>query len=118
MHAFQGEGKTDQQDGHLLAQSTIKSYLAMDKRDGLIAIAKRLVSDIHVGETRLRWQRGFSDTDKVTRSEGGGTLALSAFHLSSLPNAVARKDLVREMWSSGAELIVCPPFTDAVNDRL
>jgi len=40
------------------------------------------------------------------QNSGSDTLALSAFMLSALPTAQARKVLVKEMWESGAEIMV------------
>jgi len=60
--------------------------------------------DIHfVG---VSWQRGFHENDKIRRTEASDTLGITAFTLSSLPNAVARKALVKEMWESGANVMV------------
>lgn len=42
----------------------------------------------------------------MNRTQGSDTLALSAFMLSALPTAQARKILVKEMWESGAEVMV------------
>jgi hypothetical protein len=42
----------------------------------------------------------------MNRTQGGDALALSAFMLSALPTAQARKVLVKEMWESGAEVMV------------
>lgn len=61
---------------------------------------------IDLGETKTWWHRALADSERIRRSEGSDALALSAFHLSSLPNAVARKELVKTMWSSGAGVIV------------
>lgn len=52
------------------------------------------------------WQRAFDEEDRIARSTGHGTLALSAFMLSSLTSPMARKNLVKEMWESGAHTIV------------
>lgn len=62
---------------------------------------------VDVGRTSLTWQRGYTDTDRVPRTDGGDVLALSAFVLSSIPTPLARRDLVKEMWNSGANVIVC-----------
>lgn len=42
----------------------------------------------------------------MNRTQGKDTIALSAFMLSALPTDQARKVLVKEMWESGAEMIV------------
>lgn len=64
---------------------------------------------------KIKWSKGLSDGDYASSSEGQ-TLALSAFHLSSLPTAVARKELIKQMWDSGANVIVSldPYFTLAM----
>ena len=59
-----------------------------------------------MGRLSLVWQKSFQDDDKIRRSEGHDTIALSAFMLTSLPTAVARKALVKEMWESGAHVMV------------
>jgi len=52
------------------------------------------------------WQKTWHEDDKMNRLKGKNVLALSAFMLSALPNAQARKVLVKEMWESGAEVMV------------
>jgi hypothetical protein len=42
----------------------------------------------------------------MNRTQGGDTIALSAFMLSALPAGQARKALVKEMWESGAGVMV------------
>lgn len=42
----------------------------------------------------------------MSRDVGHNALAISAFHLSSLPTALARKQMVKEMWESGAHTLV------------
>ncbi|KAI0931449.1 hypothetical protein AcV7_001174 [Taiwanofungus camphoratus] len=89
-----------------ISQSTVLNYLGIDKRDGLVSIGKRLVQDVDLGGLTVSWKKSFRDDDKIRRSEGGDVLALSAFLLSSLPTPLARKALVKEMWDSGAGIIV------------
>lgn len=55
----------------------------------------------------MQWQKSFKTDDRVPRSEGQKTLALSAFMLTSQPTPLARKAMVMEMWESGAHTIVC-----------
>jgi ribosomal protein RSM22 (predicted rRNA methylase) len=61
---------------------------------------------VKLGRASLTWQKTFQDNDKIRRTDGRDVLALSAFSLSSLPTALARKTLVKEIWSSGAHTIV------------
>jgi hypothetical protein len=64
------------------------------------------IPDIDLGSLSVSWQRSFRDDDKIRRSEGQDTVALSAFMLTSLPTTIARKALVKEMWESGAHVMV------------
>ena len=61
---------------------------------------------VELGPWSARWQRSFQDDDKIRRIEGKNVIALSAFMLSSLPTVLSRKALVKEMWESGAEMMV------------
>lgn len=63
-------------------------------------------ADIDLGSLSPSWQKSFHDSDRVRRVEGGDTVALSAFMLSSLPTPLARKTMVKEMWESGADVMV------------
>lgn len=69
----------------------------------------------------ISWRKSFQDSDRIDPSQGGATLALSAFMLSSLSHDHARKNLLREIWESGAGVIVsadvssCPHC--AVSDK-
>ncbi|PSS29720.1 hypothetical protein PHLCEN_2v2868 [Hermanssonia centrifuga] len=89
-----------------ISKSTISTYLGIDKRDGLVKIARRLIQGVDIGSLSASWQKSFHDDNKIRRSDGTGVLALSAFILSSLPTSIARKTLVKEMWESGAEIMV------------
>ncbi|RDB29432.1 Rsm22-cox11 tandem protein 2, mitochondrial [Hypsizygus marmoreus] len=109
LHAFQNrslpENETRVQDSQI-ANSTIATYLGIDKRDGLVAIGKRLFRDLELGNLSISWQKSFKEEDQIRRTEGLDTVALSAFMLTSLPTPLARKTMVKEMWESGANLIV------------
>lgn len=59
------------------------------------------------GLNKVKWSKGLSSSE-LAASREGQTLALSAFHLSSLPNDVSRKELVKQIWDSGADVIVSP----------
>ena len=115
----------------LLSQSQVSSYLGIERREALSSMAKKLLEGelaiatwvelpyaqllMHLGSdlgtTDVRWRRGYIGSEQVSRSENGELLALSAFHLSSLPNPIARKGLIKQMWSSGADVIVSGRFT-------
>jgi hypothetical protein len=96
------------------SNSTLKSYLAIEKREGLKTIGKRILQGAHIGELSVQWQKTFHEDDHAKPADGGRTLAISAFSLSALPNAAARKQLVREMWDSGAETIVRTQFLNCI----
>lgn len=89
-----------------LSTSNIFTYLGIDKRDGLVAIGKRLLRDTDLGALSATWQRSFREDDIIKRTEGHDTLALSAFMLSTLQTPLARKKFVKELWESGAHTIV------------
>lgn len=64
------------------------------------------MSDIKSGDLTVCWRKAFHEDDIVPRDFGQDTIALSAFNLSSQPNNIARKTLVKEMWNSGAHTLV------------
>jgi hypothetical protein len=63
-------------------------------------------SDTPIGDLNVRWQKSFKQEDVIRREDGRDTIALSAFFLTSLPDHVTRKKVVKEMWDSGAHTIV------------
>ncbi|EIW64053.1 mitochondrial 37S ribosomal protein RSM22 [Trametes versicolor FP-101664 SS1] len=108
-HVFQGRagerGPADM-SGFEMAQSSLDSYLGIDKREGLVRIGKRLIKDVEMGSLDVAWRRAFHEDNVLTRADGSDVLAVSAFLLSSIPTPVERKALVTEMWESGAEVMV------------
>ena len=76
-------------------------------------------TDANVGNVGISWQRAFHEEDKSPRNEGGDVLALSAFMLSSLPTSVTRKQMVKEMWESGADTMVSSwPYNPLMHDLM
>jgi hypothetical protein len=133
MHVFQKHSDPEKgisTDDPQLRHSNIITYTGIDKREGLVAIAKRLLRrtyhffriqigppvdlqlsrhctlDVDCGSLSVSWQKTWHEDDKMNRSRGSDTVALSAFMLSALPNGQARRGLVKEMWESGAEVMV------------
>ncbi|EIN14400.1 Rsm22-domain-containing protein [Punctularia strigosozonata HHB-11173 SS5] len=106
LHAFQRSG-ADSSHG-TIAESTISSYLAIEKREGLAAIGKRLLTYSDTGALVALWRRMFQEDDKLSRAEAQGrdVIALSAFAISALKTPLEKKQLVKEMWQSGADVIV------------
>ncbi|KAF8347029.1 mitochondrial small ribosomal subunit Rsm22-domain-containing protein [Amanita rubescens] len=86
-----------------LSDSTILNYTGIEKREGLAFIGERLVDGIDCGKLRIHWQKSFR---KESYSDNKQTIALSAFFLSTLSTPIARKKLVKEIWESGAEVMV------------
>lgn len=68
--------------------------------------------DLELGEMEISWQKTFREENMINRSQGQNTLALSAFLLSSLPTPHMKKALVKQMWESGADVLVGnqPPY--------
>ncbi|KAK7058621.1 37S ribosomal protein S22 [Paramarasmius palmivorus] len=109
LHTFQqniAQDAPDDPEATRSSDSTIESYLAIEKRPGLTTIGKRLLLGVKADNITVSWQKSFHEDDCIPRSIGHDTLALSAFHLSSLPTHLARKQLVKEMWESGAHTMV------------
>ena len=120
LYSFQ-ENAGGEHEPHAMT-SSIKSYLAIDKREGLVGIGKRLVNrmhffyltnsvlnaalDISAKNVDVRWQKSFREEDKLLQEDAEKTVALSAFMLTTLPTPIAQKALVEEMWASGAHTII------------
>ena len=94
-------------DDLVLKGTNIIAYTGIDKRDGLTSIARRLLRDIPLG-TSVTLQKSLRPSDRVRRASnvGLGTVGLSAFLLSTLGHQSLRRELVREMWESGADVLV------------
>jgi ribosomal protein RSM22 (predicted rRNA methylase) len=103
--------------------SSVKSYLGIDKREGLVGIGKRIVNrmyafvllnqscikrclDISTEALEVRWQKSFKAGDKLLHPAAESAIAISAFMLTTLPTSMAQRALVEEMWASGAHTIV------------
>ncbi|KAF5312896.1 hypothetical protein D9619_002736 [Psilocybe cf. subviscida] len=108
VYAFQNKQfKADDDAKHKIAlDTTIKFYKGIDKRAGLVSIGEIIVGNADVGNLKTEWKKSFKETDILLKDDGPTTLALSAFMLSSLPNTVAQKTMVEEMWNSGAHTII------------
>ncbi|KAH7915708.1 mitochondrial small ribosomal subunit Rsm22-domain-containing protein [Hygrophoropsis aurantiaca] len=107
LNCFQNEASTHAADEETrLSTSDITSYLGIDKREGLVSIGKRLLNGIKLGSLSTNWQKTFREDDRLPISEGTNVLAMSAFMLSSLPTSLAKKNLVKEIWESGASTII------------
>ncbi|KAI8981200.1 mitochondrial small ribosomal subunit Rsm22-domain-containing protein [Trametes punicea] len=89
-----------------ISRSSLDSYVGIDKREGLVRIGKRLIRDVPLGQVDVSWQKSFHEDNVVDRADGARVLAISSFLLSSLPTSIERKALVKEMWNSGAEVMI------------
>lgn len=63
--------------------------------------------DVQPGHLSVSWQKGWRSEDGVEPLHGRDCVALSAFLLTTLPDTLARRGLVQEIWDSGANTIVC-----------
>lgn len=94
-----------------LSSTQISSYIAIEKRDGLSSIARRLLRDIPLPSgTQISQHKYLHDSERVPRSSevGLGTIAMSAFLLNTFtgPAAMKRKEVLDEMWESGADVLI------------
>ncbi|KAF7337621.1 3-methyl-2-oxobutanoate hydroxymethyltransferase [Mycena sanguinolenta] len=93
----------------VISNTTVRHYLGIDKREGLVTVGKRLLRDIDAGSLRVSWHKSFREDDAIPRSEGHYTVALSAFQLSSLANNNARKAQIKRNvveWSSCLGIVI------------
>ena len=63
-------------------------------------------SDIPHDNTQISWERIFHHDSYPQPHDGGHTVAISAFFLSTLQTSLKRKRLIKEMRESGAGTIV------------
>ena len=71
--------------------------------------------DIDLGSRTVNWGNRHDQSKQWEHNDKSHTLALSAFYLSSLKTIASKKELVKEMWDSGAEVIVSPtPFVKEI----
>ncbi|KAI4528744.1 Rsm22-domain-containing protein [Schizophyllum commune Loenen D] len=110
MHVFQeklpnGTYDTDLNDLKILS-STISSYTSIEKREGLRMIGKHLLKNMGLSENHVNWQKAYHEEDILPRNERNNAMAMSAFALAAQPNPLARRRVVKQMWESGAELMV------------
>lgn len=110
MHVFQEKlpnGTYDPDVNNVnMSNSTIKSYTSIEKREGLRMIGKRLLRNMELPEDRAVWHKAFHEEDALPRSKRNSAMALSAFALAAQPSPIARRRIVKQMWDSGAELLV------------
>ncbi|KAH8835675.1 mitochondrial small ribosomal subunit Rsm22-domain-containing protein [Flagelloscypha sp. PMI_526] len=78
-----------------IKNTSLESYIGFDKREGLTKVGKELLAGIDLEGKDLSFQ------NLTTRS-----IALSAFFLSSLSRPLDRMKVVKEMWDSGADMMV------------
>ena len=71
--------------------------------------------DIDLGSRTVNWGARRDQSKQWEHNNKSHTLALSAFYLSSLKTIASKKELVKEMWDSGAEVIVSStPFVKEI----
>ncbi|KAI0308079.1 mitochondrial small ribosomal subunit Rsm22-domain-containing protein [Multifurca ochricompacta] len=106
-HAFL-KPPSDENESHqvTLSSTAIVKYVGIEKRDGLVVIARRLLEGIPHDNLDISWQRKFHRDNWPQSYDGSQTIAVSAFFLSTLQTSLQRKALMKEMWESGADIIV------------
>ncbi|KAI6153974.1 mitochondrial small ribosomal subunit Rsm22-domain-containing protein [Pisolithus tinctorius] len=109
LNAFRKD-PTFEEAGSLVSNSSITSYVGIDKREGLVGIGKQLLQRAGSGSLSVTWRKAFHESDRVDRADGQNTVALSAFMLSSLPSQLSKKQMVKDMWESGAHTIILVDF--------
>ncbi|KAF9486377.1 Rsm22-domain-containing protein [Pholiota conissans] len=103
LYAFQKEMGPENQTA---LASNIKTYVGIDKREGLVAIGEKLVANTPTDGIDITWTKSFKPEHQVPVEDGPKTLALSAFLLTSLDTSVAQKIIIQQMWNSGADTII------------
>ncbi|XP_006454221.1 hypothetical protein AGABI2DRAFT_182202 [Agaricus bisporus var. bisporus H97] len=107
LYSFQSpSGVQNPMDNLRIADATVKSYIAIEKRNGLSEIGRRLLHGIQPEHLSINWQKGWSSEENMNPLHAGNSVALSAFLLTTLPDNLSRKNLVQEIWESGANTIV------------
>ncbi|GAW06584.1 Rsm22-domain-containing protein [Lentinula edodes] len=77
-HTFQqGVDVSQDMEGLKISDTSLQTYIAIDKRDGLVTIGKRLLRDLEKDTLTVIWQRAFHDDNKMARSLGEDTIALN-----------------------------------------
>ena len=61
-----------------------------------------------MGDLSVSWRKSFTEEDGQRQFDGESTVALSAFMLTRLATPLERKALVKQMWESGAHVMVKP----------
>lgn len=109
LYAFQKPTDNYVDMGELQAsESTLKNYVGIEKRVGLVAIGNHLLKGLPLpDDLSVEHRKSIQEVDYQPREDGSKTLALSAFVLSSLSNPLQRKQMVKEMWESGVHTMVC-----------
>lgn len=82
----------------------------MPSSDALQRTYVGMNQDVELNGMKISWQKTFRQENSVDRLEGRNTLALSAFLLSTLHTPHMKKALVKQMWDSGADVIVSKPL--------
>lgn len=90
-----------------LQWSNLESYIAIEERDGLSNIARKLLKDVPTA-SHVSIQRELTTEQPSPRMiHDKKTVAISAFLLNTIQTTGSKKAILREMWNSGADLMVC-----------
>ncbi|KAI9511726.1 Rsm22-domain-containing protein [Russula earlei] len=107
-YAFQKPDFHNNEEGHqvTLSSAAIVKYVGIEKRVGLVSVGKQLLEDVQHDNLDVTWHRKFPHDGHTQSHDGNHTIAISAFFLSTLQTSLQKKRLVKEMWESGAGIIV------------
>lgn len=136
-----GDGEVDEEGerGYRVRESSLKLYRMYDKNEGLTRMGQRLlsgefsnsfqlhsiprlcyqiltnpsfISDIELPDhTQTQYYKSYHPSHRIPSFEQRGSMAVTAFALSSFRDPVSRKERIREIWDSGSEFIVSRFFT-------
>ncbi|KDQ14022.1 hypothetical protein BOTBODRAFT_66460 [Botryobasidium botryosum FD-172 SS1] len=97
---------THAEDEHPLLRSSIQHYLGLDNRSGLTAMSQKLLRNAPMERIKLKFEKFWGREGHRLQTTPEGTIALCAFTLSTLPDDRARRMMLREMWATGADVMI------------
>ncbi|KAF8308419.1 hypothetical protein DL93DRAFT_1883914 [Clavulina sp. PMI_390] len=89
-----------------LAESSIEHYLLLENRRALLTISKTLTKDVSFGSTKVHQEDFWGEEGKNVGSPSENNIAIMAFTLTDLPTDLARKQMLRELWNTGADTMI------------
>ncbi|KZT55403.1 Rsm22-domain-containing protein [Calocera cornea HHB12733] len=103
LKVFQGKDAPADEDS--LPHSTIQSYVAVNPNEGWTKLAQELHENVDIGGTQVSYISGLTE-NTLPPDVRPNTLAISAFTLSQLSSENKRRTAIKELWKTGAEVMV------------